>query len=67
VSGSNTKYKDDINNKIKIDKWISYIESRGAKLYYKLNDNQIDTINEGEKELIATNERIFSNLKNSFK
>jgi len=67
VSGSNTKYKDDMNNKIKIDKWLLYVESRGAKLYYKLNDHQIETINQGEKELIATNERIFSNLKDSFK
>ena len=67
VSGSNTKYKDDMNNKIKIDKWLLYVESRGAKLYYKLNDHQVETINQGEKELIAINERIFSNLKDSFK
>jgi len=63
VSGSNHKYKQNDDNMIKVNKWLEYCESKGAKLYHELSEKQIKFINDSFKKLEEQHNQMFEQLK----
>ena len=46
VSGSNQSYKRNPEHMVKVNKWLVYCNSKGARLYHQLNETQINFIND---------------------
>jgi len=57
TTGTNTTYMELNENKIKVEKWIQYCESRGAILFYPVSDEINNIIIKTQNELVEVNER----------
>ena len=62
VSGYNSKYKKDGSYNDTLVKWTSYVEDRGAKMFYPLEQKHQTLLNEWEHSLVEINKETFSKL-----
>ena len=62
VSGNNQKYKNNPKNIDKVNEWISFCSTRGAKLYHCVDDKHINFINDAFEALAKKNQEIFDGL-----
>lgn len=63
VSGSNQSYKKNPEHMLKVKKWLVYCNSKGARLYHKLNENQVNYINDLFIKLMEVHLQGFNELK----
>tara|TARA_Y100001937_G_scaffold101746_1_gene139680 strand:+ start:52 stop:549 length:498 start_codon:yes stop_codon:yes gene_type:complete len=45
VSGSNQSYKKTPEHMLKVNKWLEYCNSKGARLYHQLDEDEFNFIN----------------------
>ena len=63
VSGSNQSYKKTPKHMLKVNKWLVYCNSKGARLYHQLNETQFNFINDLFKKLKELHLQGFNQLK----
>jgi hypothetical protein len=63
VSGSNQSYKKTPEHMLKVNKWLVYCNSKGARLYHQLNETQFNFINDLFKKLKELHLQGFNELK----
>tara|TARA_Y100000389_G_scaffold173753_1_gene183178 strand:- start:116 stop:514 length:399 start_codon:yes stop_codon:yes gene_type:complete len=63
VSGSNQSYKKTHDHALKVSKWLEYCNSKGARLYHQLNDEQVNFINDLFTKLMDVHLQGFNDLK----
>ena len=64
VSGYNSNYKKypDPDAEKKINSWLEYVRTRGAKMYYSLTSEHVDIVNKLERDLVSLNEAAYREL-----
>tara|TARA_Y100000768_G_scaffold372995_1_gene341205 strand:- start:572 stop:1051 length:480 start_codon:yes stop_codon:yes gene_type:complete len=63
VSGSNQSYKKTPEHMLKVNKWLEYCNSKGARLYHQLNETKINYINDLFENLSEQHDQGFTGLK----
>ena len=63
VSGSNQRYKKNPEHMLKVNKWLEYCKSKGARLYHQLNETEFNFINDHFIKLMELHLQGFNVLK----